>query len=115
MQKKALGGLHSASLFDSSGEMLLLREDIGRHNCVDRIFGYLLINDMDVSDKLIFTSGRISLDLVFKAVRMSIPAVITNSSVTYEAVRIAQRAGIAIIGYARGNRFNIYSCPERVI
>jgi FdhD protein len=113
--KKALGGLHSAALFNTEGELLLVKEDIGRHNCLDKIIGYMLINSLDVSDKILFTSGRISLDLVLKAVRMKIPAVVTNSSVSYSAVILARSLGLIIIGYARGNRFNIYSCPERII
>ncbi|MCG9479213.1 MAG: formate dehydrogenase accessory sulfurtransferase FdhD [Actinomycetia bacterium] len=113
--KKALGGLHSASLFDIRGMLLLVREDIGRHNCLDKIIGHTLINDMDLSDKMIFTSGRVSIDLVLKAGRILVPVVVTNSSVTHSAAMMAQRLGLTIIGYARGNRFNIYSCPERIM
>ncbi len=113
--KKALGGLHSAALFDLQGELLLVREDIGRHNCLDKIIGNMLINGMEFTRKIIFTSGRISVDLVLKAVRMKIPAVVTNSSVTHSAVVLARDLGLTIIGYARGNRFNIYSYPERII
>ncbi len=113
--KNAFGGLHSASLFDSSGEMILAMEDIGRHNCLDKIFGRIFIRELDPSDKIIFTSGRISLDLVFKVSRVSIPVVVTNSSVTHSAAVLADKIGLTIIGYARGNRFNIYSCPERII
>ena len=91
--KKALGGLHSASLFDISGELLLVREDIGRHNCLDKIIGHMLINDMDLSDKMIFTSGRISIDLVLKAARIQVPVVVTNSSVTHSAVIDGPQAG----------------------
>jgi FdhD protein len=113
--KKALGGLHSAALFDIKGELLLVREDIGRHNCLDKLIGHMLINGMDVTDKIMFTSGRISLDLVLKAARINIPAVVTNSSVTYSAVELAGKLGLIVIGYARGNRFNIYSYPDRII
>ena len=113
--KKALGGLHSVSLFDIKGGLILVREDIGRHNCLDKVIGNMLINEIDASDKLVFTSGRISLDLVFKAARSSIPVVITNSSVTHGAVTAAKKLGLSVIGYARGNRFNIYSHPERII
>jgi len=113
--KKALGGLHSAALFDPAGELLLVREDIGRHNCLDKIIGNILINGMDPSNKIMFTSGRISLDLVLKAARIKIPAVVTNSSVTHSAVKLAGKLGLIVIGYARGNRFNIYSYPERII
>jgi FdhD protein len=113
--KKVLGGLHSATLFDIGGELLLVREDIGRHNCLDKLIGHMLINGMDVSDKIMFTSGRISLDLVLKAARINIPVVVTNSSVTHSAVKLAEKLGLILIGYARGNRFNIYSYPERII
>ena len=113
--KKALGGLHSATLFDLRGELLLVREDIGRHNCLDKLIGHMLINGMDVSDKIMFTSGRISLDLVLKAARINIPIVVTNSSVTHSAVKLAEKLGLIVIGYARGNRFNIYSYPDRII
>jgi FdhD protein len=113
--KKVLGGLHSATLFNSMGELILVREDIGRHNCLDKLIGHILMNGMDVSDKMMFTSGRISLDLILKAARMKIPAVVTNSSVTHSAVRLARELNLIAIGYARGNRFNIYSCPERII
>jgi FdhD protein len=113
--KKESGGLHSAALFDTGGQMLSLMEDLGRHNCIDKIFGHMLINSITPKDKMIFTSGRASLDLVFKALKMSVPIIVTNSSVTYNATEIAQKAGLTLIGYARGKRFNIYSCPERII
>jgi len=113
--KNAFGGLHSASLFDSSGQMIMVMEDIGRHNCLDKVFGHIFIREMDPSNKIIFTSGRVSLDLVFKVSRASIPVVVTNSSVTYSAAILADKIGLTIIGYARGNRFNIYSYPKRII
>lgn len=113
--KKEFGGLHSAALFDTRGQLLSLMEDLGRHNCIDKIFGHMMINGIDPEDKMIFTSGRASLDLVFKALRMAVPIIVTNSSVTYDAAEIAQKVGLTLIGYARGKRFNIYSCPERII
>ena len=112
--KNEFGGLHSAALFNNEGQMLSLMEDLGRHNCIDKIYGHMLINSITPEDKMIFTSGRASLDLVFKALKMSVPIIVTNSSVTYDAAEIAQRAGLTLIGYARGKRFNIYSCPERI-
>jgi len=112
--KKEFGGLHSAALFDTGGQLLSLMEDLGRHNCIDKIFGHMLINGITPKDKMIFTSGRASLDLIFKALQMSVPIIVTNSSVTYNAAEIAQKAGLTLIGYARGKRFNIYSCPERI-
>jgi FdhD protein len=113
--KKEFGGLHSAALFDKEGQMLSLMEDLGRHNCIDKIFGHMKVNSITSKDKMIFTSGRASLDLVFKALKMHVPIIVTNSSVTYNAAELAQEAGLTLIGYARGKRFNIYSCPERII
>jgi len=113
--KKEFGGLHSAALFDGEGKILIIMEDLGRHNCIDKIYGHMLINNIAAKDKMIFSSGRVSLDLVFKASKMSVPIIITNSSVTYNAAETAQKAGLTLIGYARGKRFNIYSCPERII
>jgi FdhD protein len=113
--KNEFGGLHSAALFNNEGQMLSLMEDLGRHNCIDKIYGHMLINSIIPEDKMIFTSGRASLDLILKALKMSVPIIVTNSSVTYDAAEIAQKAGLTLIGYARGKRFNIYSCPERII
>ncbi|MFC2145357.1 formate dehydrogenase accessory sulfurtransferase FdhD [Actinomycetota bacterium] len=113
--KNEFGGLHSAALFNNEGQMLSLMEDLGRHNCIDKIYGHMLINSIIPEDKIIFTSGRASLDLVLKALKMSVPIIVTNSSVTYDAAEIAQKTGLTLIGYARGKRFNIYSCPERII
>lgn len=113
--KKKFGGLHSAALFNAEGEMLSVVEDLGRHNCIDKIFGQMLIDSIAPEDKIIFTSGRASTDLIFKALRMSVPVIVTNSSVTYNAAEAAQKAGLTLIGYARGKRFNIYSCPGRII
>ena len=113
--KKELGGLHSAALFDKEGKILNLMEDIGRHNCLDKITGYMLVNKIEFSDKIIFTTGRLSLDAVYKICRMSVPVIVTNSSVTYSAVKQAKKTNLTVIGYARGGRFNIYSSPERII
>jgi len=95
--------------------MIIAMEDIGRHNCLDKVFGHIFIRELDPLNKMIFTSGRVSLDLVFKVSRISVPVIVTNSSVTYSAAMLADKIGLTIIGYARGNRFNIYSCPERIV
>jgi FdhD protein len=113
--KKEFGGLHCASLFDCQCNFLYLMEDIGRHNCIDKLAGYIQTRKINASDKIIFTTGRISIDLVYKIHRMSIPFIVSNSSITHGAVLLAKRAGITAIGYARGGRFNIYSCPSRII
>lgn len=113
--KKELGGLHSAALFDKDGKILCLMEDIGRHNCIDKIAGYMAINKIEFLDKIIFTTGRLSIDVIYKVCRMAVPAIVTNSSITHSAVLLAKKVNLTAIGYARSGRFNIYSCPQRVI
>ncbi len=113
--KKQFGGLHSAALFKEDGSLLAMMEDIGRHNCIDKIAGRILISKIDVCDKILFTTGRLSLDAVYKVVKMKIPAVVTNSSITYNAALFAKKMNLTAIGYARGSRFNIYSVPVRII
>jgi FdhD protein len=113
--KKLCGGLHSASLFDDKANIISTAEDIGRHNCIDKIAGFMLKNKMDASDKILFTTGRISIDVVYKVSRMKIPVLVSNSSVTYSAAEAAKKLDMSVIGYARGERFNMYSYPERII
>jgi FdhD protein len=113
--KKKFGGLHSAALFDKDGNILILIEDIGRHNCIDKIEGYILINNIDPSDKIIFTTGRLSFSVIYKICRMSVPVIVTNSSITYSAVRLAKKLGLTAVGYARDGRFNIYSGANRIL
>lgn len=112
--KKEFGGLHSAALFDKDGSLINTIEDIGRHNCIDKIAGYISISGLTSGNKIIFTSGRLSIDLVSKICKMKIPVIITNSSVTYGSAILAKKMNLTIIGYARGGRFNIYSSPRRI-
>lgn len=112
--KNQFGGLHSAALFDSDGSLISLYEDIGRHNCIDKIAGFMQLKGIEPKNKLIFTTGRLSLDVIYKVAIMSVPVIITNSSVTHGAATLAKKLGITAIGYARGGRFNIYSCPGRI-
>jgi len=113
--KKEFGGLHSAALFDKNGNLLNITEDIGRQNCIDKILGYMLIKNLSSQDKIIFTTGRLGIDLVYKICKMKIPIIVTNSSVTFSAVAFAKKMNLTVIGYARGGRFNIYSTPRRII
>ncbi len=115
IQKKQIGGLHSAVLFNSEGEIIFLAEDIARHNCFDKISGFIYIKKIDTKDKIIFTTGRVSIDVVLKAIVSKVPLIVSNSSVTYSAALLARKANITLIGYSRGQRFNIYSCPRRIL
>jgi len=110
---RATGGVHIMSLSD--GERLLVsREDIGRFNAVDKLFGYCLKNDMDCSDKVFFSSGRISSEMVEKIKVMGVNIMVSRATVTTLAQKNANDAGITLIGFTRGERFNIYSHPERI-
>ncbi len=113
--KKEIGGLHSAALFYKDGNLLNLAEDIGRHNCIDKIAGHMLIKRISPEDKIIFTTGRLSIDVIYKICKMQIPIIVTNSSVTFSAAALAKKINLTVIGYARGGRFNIYSCPRRIL
>jgi len=112
--KKEFGGLHSAVLFNNDGNLLNLVEDIGRHNCIDKIAGYMFIKKIPAQDKIIFTTGRLSIDVVYKICRMQIPIIVTNSSVTFGAALLAKKINLTVIGYARSGRFNIYSGSRRI-
>lgn len=113
--KKEFGGLHCAALFDIKGNCLVIMEDLGRHNCIDKIAGYMQIFGLQSSDKVIFTTGRLTVDAIYKIYKMSIPVIVTNSSITHSAVLLAKKINLTSIGYARGERFNIYSHPLRII
>ncbi len=102
------GGTHLAALFEKN-QMFAFYEDIGRHNAVDKIIGHMLLNDINPEGKSLYTTGRISSEIVKKAVRARIPAVISRSAVTCAALNAAIKYGLTLIGFSRGQRFNIYT------
>ncbi len=108
------GCVHVAALFGDE-EVLVTREDIGRHNAVDKVTGHTLIHGLDCSDKAMLVSGRLSSEMVLKAARRQIPVLISRSAPTSSALKIADEAGMTLIGFARGKRMNIYSHPYRVV
>ncbi|MCK5581408.1 MAG: formate dehydrogenase accessory sulfurtransferase FdhD [Candidatus Omnitrophica bacterium] len=107
------GGTHSAALADCK-DMLIFREDIGRHNAVDKVIGQALSQQIPFGDKIILTSGRVSTEIIFKMQKCQIPIIVSKSAPTGRAVRLAENFGITLIGFARGQRMNIYSGEERV-
>ncbi len=112
---KITGGVHSAALFNlENPEPSIFVEDIGRHNTVDKAIGRGLLEGVDFSKMILTVSGRISSDLLLKAVRAGIPVIISKSPPTYEAVSFARKTRATIIGFARGTRFNVYSHPQRI-
>lgn len=110
---KETGGVHGAAL-SSSEDILFTAEDIGRHNTVDKVIGWSLINKLDLKNTMIFTTGRISSEMLFKVAKASLPIVITRTAATDLAVKLAEKAGVTIVGYLRKNRAEIYSHPENI-
>ncbi len=119
LQKKALlfkttGGVHSAALADSE-QMLYFHEDIGRHNAVDKIIGECLLNGTTTEDKALFTSGRLSSEILLKAAKLKIQLIVSRAAPTSLSVELAEVLNITLIGFVRGRRMNIYSHPWRII
>ena len=110
---KETGGVHSVKLIYANTKMLF--EDIGRHNAVDKAIGYLLKNSIKQEDIFIVTSSRISSDILLKLALMNISLIVSRSAPTSLAVELANRLGITIIGFARGNKLNIYTHQDRII
>ncbi|MCL4474852.1 MAG: formate dehydrogenase accessory sulfurtransferase FdhD [Nitrospirae bacterium] len=110
---KLTGCIHSAALSDGR-VILCFAEDIGRHNAVDKVIGYALLENIPFSGKILLASGRISSEISSKCSRWGIPILATRTAPTNLAVEIAEKRGITVVGFMRGNRFNVYTHPERI-
>lgn len=108
------GGVHSSALCDESG-MIARYEDIGRHNTLDRLLGFVLLEQINPADKIIALSGRASSEMVIKAARIGVPVLVSRSAVTGLAVDFAEDLGITLAGFARHQRINVYTHPERIV
>lgn len=109
------GGLHAVGLFDMQGNLLTVREDVGRHNAMDKVIGWAIQqNIIPLSDTIALVSGRASFELVQKAINAGIPILCAVSAPSSLAIDLARRFNLTLIGFLRGDNFNIYTVPERI-
>jgi FdhD protein len=110
---QAAGGTHASALSDGN-QLLVVSEDVGRHNTLDKIRGECLFHGISTKERLLLTTGRISSEMVTKAVKMEVPIVASRSTPTDLAVKLARDWEMTIVGYVRGGKMNVYSRPDRI-
>ena len=109
------GGVHSAALAGKGHGLLVRFEDVGRHNAVDRVLGYMLLNGLTTADKCLVLSGRIASEIFVKAARARLPLIVSRSAPTMHTVQLAEQLGITVVGFARGSQLSVYSRGERIM
>ena len=108
------GGLHAAGLFEPNGDLMALREDIGRHNAVDKVIGAVATRRWPIGELILMVSGRVSFEIAQKAAVVGIPVVVAVSAASSLAVELAEEMGMTVIGFLRDDEFNVYTGANRV-
>jgi len=112
---EATGGLHASGLFSADGQLIRLREDVGRHNALDKLIGSrVLARELPLWDRILLVSGRVSFEIVQKAAVAGIPIVCAVSAPSDLAIRLADRLGVTLVGFLRGDGFNVYTHDGRI-
>lgn len=110
---RSMGGVHTSALSDGQ-QLLVVASDVGRHNSLDKIQGQCLLEGIDTRDRILLTTGRLSVEMLNKAAPMQVPMLVSRTSPTDLAVEMAKAWGITLIGYARGEQIHVYSGEEQV-
>jgi len=111
---KRTGSVHSAFYVNPETGYEIVMDDVARHNAIDKVAGRALIDGIDLTKGIIARTGRTSSEIIYKIRKCGIPVVVSRGAPTHQAVHLGKELGITIIGFARENSFNVYSCPERV-
>jgi FdhD protein len=110
---KSSGSVHGCALFKGA-EMLMFVEDVGRHNAVDTIAGWMAMNDVNGHDKVFYTTGRLTSEMVIKSAQMGVPIAVSRSGITQMGLEVAERVQLCAIGRATNKRFLCFSAPQRL-
>jgi FdhD protein len=112
---KETGGLHDSAIFKADGAIVAFSEDVGRHNTVDKVIGAASLGKVNFSECFMIITGRVPGDMIYKVAKVGLPIVASVAAVLNSGVSSAEKANIALVGFVRGKRMNVYTCPERII